>query len=442
MPLEVALGDHAGHRVAWIAEFCAEALRQGQRLRVLVEDDAWLPDLSNALDLAIRPLCLVVPAADFTAHITLRATLSLMRSRITRHADEDWQAAWASQQAWLEAHNAEWQAALAWSASEASTPWPADIAALFPVCITPARQALRLWREAPALALVFDDAVLPEALDAQLQHSRLLLLTHAAAPPPTGGALILADRDAHLRLELEAVTAEIAELELELATVQGELAEFTHRYHDLIGSRMTRLDALQAELALRIAASMPKDSAAQAEAAAAEARARQSEQDEARYRKAAADEGEAPPFRPSADIRKLFRQVAQRIHPDRARDEADRDWRTQLMAEANRAYRAGDAHTLREVMDLWREGSAGKAPRDGDNASAVELQLQRMQRRLAEIQRELNALFASRLYELFLAERMARKQRRELLQEMAAKLDLQIGDTETRLAAFDRKDAP
>lgn len=436
MPLELGLRGDPAQSIPWIAEFCAEAIRAGCSLRVLVADDAWLPDLSNALDLAIRPLCLVLPAADFTAHITLRATLALMRSRITRNADEDWQTAWAAQQALIETRQTAWQAATAWSATEASTPWPADVAELFPVCITPATQASRLWSAPPDLALVFDDAVLPAALESQLQQSRVLLITQSASTQPQTGALVVADREAHLRLEMEAVSSEIAELELELATVQGELAEFTHRYHELIGSRITALDALQAELALRIAARAPKDTAAQAAAEEAKARAEQSQQDEARYREASQDSGEPAAFRPDADIRKLFRQVAQKIHPDRARDEADRNWRTQLMAEANRAYRAGDAHTLREVMSLWQEGDTTVAPAGASSASALELQLQRMTRRLAEIQRELNTLFASRLYELFLAERMARKQKRELLDEMAAKLDLQIAAAEGRLAEF------
>ena len=55
------------------------------------------------------------------------------------------------------------------------------------------------------------------------------------------------------------------------------------------------------------------------------------------------------------------------------------------------------------------------------------------QRRLAEIDTELNTLLASRLYELFIAAKLARASGRDLLQEMSDKLDAQIRAAKERL---------
>jgi hypothetical protein len=54
----------------------------------------------------------------------------------------------------------------------------------------------------------------------------------------------------------------------------------------------------------------------------------------------------AADFKPSADLKTLFREVAKRIHPDFAKDDAERQRRTRFMADANEAYSRGDAEAL------------------------------------------------------------------------------------------------
>jgi len=170
----------------------------------------------------------------------------------------------------------------------------------------------------------------------------------------------------------------------------------------------------------------------------AQSQARQSQEENQRF--ADLGRGGAPAFAPSRDIKKLYRQLAQKIHPDRARSEDDRTWRTQLMSEANRAYRAGDDDTLREILSLWREGegrvpagSGGNAAASGAVSSALMAQVANVRRRVVEIEAELNRLYGSRLYELFTAAKMARRQGRDLLQEMADRIDLQVAAARAEL---------
>jgi multidrug efflux pump subunit AcrA (membrane-fusion protein) len=238
-----------------------------------------------------------------------------------------------------------------------------------------------------------------------------------------GSALAGVDAAARQRAELEVLTQELSELELELATAHAEIADFTRRYHALVGTRMATLDDLRAEVAARRAAADAADTAACEAAAAARERADRTRRESSRFEGIAR---ETPrPFAPSGDLKKLFRRLAQKIHPDRADNESDRAWRTQLMTEANRAYQAGDQAGLLEVLALWEEGTESRAGReaDGDMLSA---QLARLKKRIAEIEAELNRLFGSRLYELFTATNIARRTKRDLLQEMADRLDADI----------------
>jgi hypothetical protein len=284
------------------------------------------------------------------------------------------------------------------------------------------------------LVLMLEREPLPIRAEEQLTASRVLIFNVPPPAVPFLGAIALVDEELQLRGQVEAVTREIAELELELATAQGEIAEFSLRYHQAIGARIAELDALQAELAQRIAAKAPHDKHAKEEAETAKARAEESREEEARYRKAAQEAGTR--FAPSGDLKKLFRQVAQKIHPDRARDEEDRAWRTKLMAEANRAYRNGDTAVLREVLAAWQNGQPAEDLMRSDN-HLLQRQLERLRQRLSAIQRELDTLYASRLYELYQAERQARRKQRNLLEELATQFDLQIDAAKARLAEMD-----
>jgi hypothetical protein len=231
------------------------------------------------------------------------------------------------------------------------------------------------------------------------------------------------------------LTQELSDLELELATAQAEIADFTKRYHALVGRRMARLDELQARLAARRAAARPADIEAARVAEAARQRASRSQEESGRFEELDLDR--AKPFAPEMSIKKLYRKIAQKIHPDRATDDADRSWRTQLMAEANRAYQAGDEIALREVLALWHEGlSRATSAAGAAGPDRLEAQIARLKRRIGEIETELNRLFGSKLYELFTAANIAHRAGRDLLQEMAARLDADIAAAQAQLDAI------
>lgn len=439
-----------------LAALAAEALARDRTLWIVSADDSLLPDLSNALDLRLRPLCLVLPAAEYAGRIALRATLSLLKSRLTRAAEDSEGPAWSAMRARLREDDTLWRACLAWSTRglDREAP-PPGLATLFPVRIGPWSLAERLAAPADWVMLI-QTRHLPDHVRTPWPAARCTLML-AAGPISGATGLAVIDATARLRAEIEVLGQELAEMELELATAQGELASFTERYHDLIAGRMAELDRVQADLAKIKMQRTPDDPALDAAARQAQARAEQTRRESEAY--AAREDRTEPGFSPSNDLKKRFRQLAQKIHPDRARDEADRAWRTQLMSEANRAYRAGNANALDEVLSLWLEGQHGGHPLPGaagssggacgavasaptfasDEATtaALSAQVARIRQRLTAITAELDRLYGSRLYELFAAARIAERQGRNLLQEMADRIDQQIAQAQTELERLD-----
>ena len=343
---------------------------------------------------------------------------------------------WDAQRRCIERLSGSWQAALAWGQSETEAAWPADIAHLFPARLMPASHAAEFAVPADLQLLIAPERMQAEHRDALVHLAPQVLCLSAASRGAEQRRLVVFNTEQRQRYELDVLTQEIAELELELATVQAEIADFSQRYHVVVGKLMVELDLLQAQIAALEAERQPEDSTLKQAAEQSQAQAERSQQEQQRFEEAPnnakPNAPEAKPFAPSRDLKKLYRQIAQKIHPDRASNEDDRNWRTHLMSEATRAYRNEDEIALREVLTLWQEGPAAGTT-NTSSKNTLETQLQRMKARLAGIQSELDRLLASRLYELFIAARLAQRQGRDLLQEMAVTVDLQIAAARQRL---------
>jgi hypothetical protein len=227
----------------------------------------------------------------------------------------------------------------------------------------------------------------------------------------------------------KALEAELAERELRSTNLRAELAAFERRYLHFVGARYAELDEWKAQLAERIAREQPNNERAQQ--AAREARARASETKSAAGEKAAE---EPRAFKSSPEMKRLYRDVAKRIHPDLTSDREDRVKRQKLMAEANQAYECGDEARLEKILNEY-ECSPEAVEGEGPGAELVRVirRVSQARSRLAEIEAEMQEILRSDLCQLKSRVDEAEKSGRDVLKEMIAKVEEQIALAKQRL---------
>ncbi|HEY0101306.1 MAG TPA: hypothetical protein VGB76_20450, partial [Pyrinomonadaceae bacterium] len=146
----------------------------------------------------------------------------------------------------------------------------------------------------------------------------------------------------------------LSERQLELTTLQEEMHKFKARYTQIVGSRLAEL--AEVEQAIREAEARlhgaPEDEPVEGEPGGA-----------TKTGKAATAETLAL----GNSLRKLFWSVAKLFHPDHASDESEARRRHQIMVEASRAYREGDAESLStllgdEELQFYCTGTQANAP--------------------------------------------------------------------------------
>ena len=235
------------------------------------------------------------------------------------------------------------------------------------------------------------------------------------------------------REQLAVVRSTLAERESELAQVRARLKSFEGRYLRQVGVLYAQLDDLEARIAEREVDLYDSDSARRR---AEETRQRARETHDAAFGEA----HEAEEFDPPPSLKTLFRDVAKRIHPDFARDEAEQRHFTLLMARANQAYSRGDFEALERLLDDHREIHASI---DGEGAAAellrITRQIRHAERDIAALDRERDTLLAGELAILNHDAEAAAREHRYLLTELASSLREQIADAERRFELIDRQ---
>jgi hypothetical protein len=232
------------------------------------------------------------------------------------------------------------------------------------------------------------------------------------------------------KVELASLEARLAERELDLATLQAELHRFEGTYLRIVGARLAELDEIEAQIAEAGSRKKPGDPEAHERASQARAQAQES----ARAVESEQQAGKREPFAPSETLKRLYREVAKRIHPDLATDERERKRRHELMSEANRAYEEGDEARLEAILRDW-ESSPESVKGDGPGAELVRVirKIAQVEDRLKAIDGEIARLEESDLYRLKREVDQAKKEGRDLLVEMAARVNRQVAEARGRL---------
>ncbi|MDX2273378.1 MAG: molecular chaperone DnaJ [Cyanobacteriota bacterium] len=199
--------------------------------------------------------------------------------------------------------------------------------------------------------------------------------------------------------ELELLQGQLSERELELATLQAALNAFDQEYQRRVGVRRQQLHQIETQI-----------------------------------RQYTAYLESVKEFKPSPQLKQLYREVAKRIHPDLAVDENERGHRQQLMIQANQAYEAGDERRLRVILDTWNQSP------ESVQGEGIPSQLLRTTRKITQIKerlhiihREITSLENSDTYKLKCRVEYSQQEGQDLLAELAALMEAEIMDAMQQL---------
>jgi hypothetical protein len=221
-----------------------------------------------------------------------------------------------------------------------------------------------------------------------------------------------------LELEISKLEALLAERRAELVALQEELRLFKTHYTQVVGSRLAELGEVESSIK-------------EAEARLFELET-EAEGDE--DVNAASDEKQPLTHAPGKTaLRKLFWSVARLFHPDHATDEKEAKRRHEVMAEASRAYQAGDVESLHTLLgdeqlqfictgqsaDDLEEDLAGRFLRLKGELSTIEFGIKRIRQ--------------DGLYRLKLKVDEDARQGRDALALMAENINRQIAKARRRL---------
>ncbi len=132
-------------------------------------------------------------------------------------------------------------------------------------------------------------------------------------------------------------------------------------------------------------------------------------------------------------MRRLYRELVRRAHPDLARDEAERERRDAFIARVNAAYGRGEEQLLRELAEEWAAGPVPEELRRLTESEELYARLEWLAQR-----KELLTVVARELEDSAIGAmlRMAPEDPDRLLEEIAEQLLAQVSEKEAELAAL------
>ena len=230
------------------------------------------------------------------------------------------------------------------------------------------------------------------------------------------------------RRELAQLRKTLAEMELQLSTEKAELNLFEIRYQKVVGAMYAEMDIVKAQV-LNLAAKLyPNAETFREEAESAREQARQYSEKEKEPVNSQAE------FRPPENLKKLFRKVAKKIHPDLSSSDEERKKRHDLMAKLNQAYDKLDEEGIRSILIEWEaEGYTESSMELGEQLVLVVRQLAQIKSRLYNISEEMEEIELSEMFQLKINIDSAEKEGRDLLQEIAEDIKEKINKAKAQI---------
>ncbi len=230
------------------------------------------------------------------------------------------------------------------------------------------------------------------------------------------------------RRELAQLRKNLADMELQLSTEKAELNLFEIRYQEVVGAKYAEMDIVKAQVLSLASKLYPKADTFREEAESAREHAKEYSEKNEKVTNAQKE------FSPPENLKKLFRRVAKKIHPDLSSSTEEREKRNELMAKLNQAYDKLDEEGIRSILIEWEAESPIEDTLElGEQLERVVRQLAQIRGRLYNISGELEDLNLSEMFQLKNNIELAAKEGRDLLQEIANDIEEKILKAKARI---------
>lgn len=217
------------------------------------------------------------------------------------------------------------------------------------------------------------------------------------------------------RQEYQFLERRLVKLQYDLDDLREEIAEFEKMYAEQMSERISELESLEKEIGAL-------------SGSGEEQGARRSHSFEKEKRRVFSDDEHAPAvdrLRPNESLKEVYRKVAKAIHPDLSPHEGERKKRQILMAEANRAYAEEDHVTLLSILQEWDVEFDPLRERKSERVILYQ-RTASLKERIRVVETEIFRLKSGDLYRLVQQVQQARSMGKDVLGEMAAKLEADI----------------
>jgi len=261
------------------------------------------------------------------------------------------------------------------------------------------------------------------------------------------GRAASADELARLAAQIEAVQRELAARQAELTELEGDLDRFQRQYDLRLGGVVVQLDGVDRDLAAckaRIAAHRQWGAGGPPKTRGGRAYVPVDEQYRRTWRQPSPEQETAPSWSELAkrvhptdapmeeQIRRLYRRLCRRYHPDLVQDEKEKERRTEITSAINAAYakRVVDARQSlaelqalaeRATLDVWEVAGT-----EDQRLYALRAKLTRLRGQHADLQRAIRALTDSPAAQLSLEVKLARRRGQDLLAEIRAEVESEL----------------
>ena len=158
----------------------------------------------------------------------------------------------------------------------------------------------------------------------------------------------------------------------------------------------------------------------------------QAQQNHARYAKLEKEKVELAD-EVKEDLKNLYRGLSIKYHPDKAKDEPERERFHVLMVKINQAYEDNDRPKLRELMDQAEREEAIKSEMSSEKLARLKQDYQKTIAILDQLKREIQQIRENKTYCLRTSVQEASEQGRDLLQELAENISREIEQDQTSL---------